>query len=665
LSNQSFLEQGVATIDLFSTTTPGTITVTASSTGLEPGAINVYTGGWIYLTSSSNKVPVNETSEITVTTKDVNGVPIKCSNRTISLLLEESYNSTTGSGDLSSNSVSFSGTSSETVTFTASGVGKVKITANDSTPIILTPEPENELILTVIPELNPDHIKVNADPSNIPIKIGGDTPYTTITAQVEDKYYTTITSYPALTTLITFTTDKGHFTTDPLVKVIDTSDTLYVDYENGVAEVKLYSSDLPETANISVTSNYYGKIISGNTRVGFYYEADHIDLIANPQSILTGGGSEGTCTIIATIKDGNTVVTGYEGLVTFTIVEGYPSGVKFTTINQSSITINADDGVAEMLLASTNWVGTAKIEVSAVLEGPPYTLKADILIPVVANKNLEVFLLYSDDSNNYMNYYNPDGSDGDSWVPNPVIYGKFCVDSDNNLYILDIDGSCIQKKSSRGELLLGSDEIAEIYKYDITGSYTINIGPNGYIYFTQNTVTEGSPAYFINKINPNTLVIEDTLNLTPDKLYYGFAVDSDGSIYIHNYSDQTIEQWNFIEGPTEFSIDLSYNYNNSELAIAGECIGGVGVEDIDNVRKAFILPKNFSSAETEFTSLNGNLIPFYISSIDGDFLFGGLNNSNEVVFGRYGTDDSLKWSHIITKENEIPFLDCIIGAYPF
>jgi len=38
---------------------------------------------------------------------------------------------------------------------------------------------------------------------------------------------------------------------------------------------------------------------------------------------------------------------------------------------------------------------------------------------------------------------------------------------------------------------------------------------------------------------------------------------------------------------------------------------------------------------------------------------------DEVEFGRYGTDDSLKWSHIITIEDEIPFLDCIIGAHPF
>jgi len=344
LSNQSTLEQGVATIDLISTTTPGTITVTASSTGLEPGIINVYTGGCIYLSASPINVPVNEISEITVTTKDVNGVPMKYIGN-IDLTVA-GYGISPGSGGLPSDptcSVIFNEESSKTISFIASTVGKVIVTSEDYSPGILTPE--NELILTIIPELNPDHIKVDADPPSI--LVGGIEENTsTITARVEDEYYTHIISYPALITLITFTTDKGHFPGGLLVQEINTSSD-YVTYENGVATVKLYSSDESETANISVTSDYYGKIISGNTRVGFYLGANRIDLIASPQSILSGGD---TCTIIATIKE-DIIVTGYEGPVTFTIVEGYPSGVKFTSTNQSSITINASDGVATMVLA--------------------------------------------------------------------------------------------------------------------------------------------------------------------------------------------------------------------------------------------------------------------------------------------------------------------------
>ena len=658
LSNQTNnpTVSGETMITLTSNGTAGTITVTASSTGLEPGIINVYTGGWIYLSASPINVPVNETSEITVTAKDMNGVPIKY-DRNISLNKDES---STGSGNLPSSypyTVVFNGeSSSETILFTASAVGGVIITSEDSAPFILTPE--NYLILTVTQELNPDHIKVNADPSSIPV---GGNDASTITARVEDEYYTPITSY---TNDIEFTTTAGSFSpTDGTVKSITLSNG-NENYNDGVAKVELYSDIEPVTADISVTSVYYEETISGNTRIGFYCEADHIDLIAIPQSILTGGGSEGTCTIIATIKNGAIIVSGYNGTVTFTIEEGYPNGVKFTSANQSSITISVVDGTATIDLQSKNWVGTAMVSATA-SDGMSDDIISNLNISVVADKNLEIFMLYRkiDESNDvfdFMNSYNPEGVSQDSWNQSDITYGKFCVDSDNNSYILDLGGNCIQKKSSRGNFILRSDDI-EPNSYPINDSYAINIGPIGYIYFTQYRV-DGNK-YCINKINPNTLIIEDILYLPEGTLYYGFTVDSDGSIYIHNYSDQTIEKWNFIEGFTGSFLNLDYNYEFSELAIAGNYIGGIGKNG-----NAFKILKTSTETETPLTLTEiTNLL--YISSIDGDFLFSGLDGDQQIVFGRYGTNDSLKWSHIITKEDEIPFeipfSDCIIGAYPF
>ena len=643
-------ENGIATITITSNGTGGTITVTASASELEPGIINVYTGGYIYLSASPINVPVNETSEITVTTKDVNGVPIKY-DRNIYLNKDVS---STGSGNLPSSypyTVEFNGESSKTVLFTAYNVGDVKITSEDSEPAILTPE--NYLILTVISELNPDHIKVDADPSNIPISTGIDTYFTTITARVEDKYYTYITSY---TTDITFTTTAGSFSpTDGTIKSITLSNG-NENYNDGVATVKLYSSGESETADISVTSVYYGETISGNTRVGFYYEANHIDLIAIPQSILTGGGNEGTCNIIATIKHGAIVVSEYDGAVTFTIVEGYPNGVKFISTNQSSITIDAVGGVATMLLQSKNWTGTAKIKTTA-SEGIP-SLEQDLDIPVIANKNLEIFVLYKNELNEFkMDYFYPeDGSLKSSWVPDPVTYGKFCVDSVNNLYILDPGGNCIQKKSNRGDLILRSDDIGLDDSYHIDDSYAINIGPNGYIYFTQYRVDVDR--YCINKVNLNTLIIEDILYLPEGILYYGFTVDSDGSIYIHNYTEQKIEKWNFKDGFTGSSIDLYSNYEFSELAIAGNYIGGIGKNG-----NAFKILKTSTEIEDPFTLTDiPNLL--YISGIDEDFLFSGLDISGQVVFGRYGTDGIIKWPQAQTINGNI-YSDCIIGAYPF
>jgi len=659
---------GETTIDLTSNGTAGTITVTASSTGLEPAVINIYTGGLIHLSAYPINVPVNEKSVITVTTKDINGVPIKY-NRDIYLNIDVS---STGSGSLPLPSpclVEFDGeSSSKTILFTASAVGEVIITSNDSTPVILLPE--NELILNVTLELNPDHIKVDADPSNIPISTES-TYSTTITARVEDKYYTTITSY---TYDITFTTTAGSFSPiDDTVKSITLSNG-NENYNDGVATVDLYSSADSGTANISVTSDYYGKIISGTTRVGFYSEADHIDLIAIPQSILTGGGSEGTCTIIATIKNGAIVVSGYEGPVTFTILEGYPSGVKFSSTNQSSITIDAFGGVVTMSLQSKNWVGTAKVSVIA-SEGLLNPLTADILIPVVANKNLEIFLLYRkidefDDAVDFMNYYNPEGVFQDNWNQADIIYGKFCVDSDNNLYILDIDinSNCLKKINNRGEVssLLRSDEIVKIEdRYNIDDSYAINIGPNGYIYFTQNTGTT-EPKYCVKKINPNTLLVEGILNLTLGVAYGGLAIDSNADIYIYNYTGQVIENWNFEDGFIKSSPALAYNYDNNELAIAGNYICGIGIVgtgEPEPYSAAFIINKDLSTNKDEFI-LSDIPEPLYISSIDGDFLFSGLNADNEVVFGRYTTGGSLQWPQAQTINGNV-YSDCIIGAYPF
>jgi len=342
-------------------------------------------------------------------------------------------------------------------------------------------------------------------------------------------------------------------------------------------------------------------------------------------------------------------------------VEGYPSGVKFTSTNQSSITINASDGVATMVLASKNWVGIAKVRVKA-SEGLEEELTADILIPVVPNKNLEIFLLYKNELNDeFMKYYNPaDGSFEGEWIGN-ITYGKFCVDSDNNLYFLDENK--IIKKNSVG-VSTGTSEVIT------SGNYAINSGPNGYIYFTQDTGTEGSPAYCINKINPNTLTIEDILNLTPDNLYYGFAVDFDGSIYIHNNSDDTIEKWNFKDGFIKSSPTLPYNYDNSELAIAGNYIGGIGIvetgEPVTSNSEAFIIKKDLNSFEPSIDlSEIGISTKTYISSVGGDFLICGINASGEVVFGRYSIEGSsviINWKIII---NDQDYLNCIIGSYPF
>ncbi len=356
LSNQSLLVLGVATIDLNSSAIPGTITVTVSSSGLEPGVVDVITGGQISLSALPSPVHNEEKSEITVTTKDANGVPI---NYVGNIQLYISPN-TVGSGIFEDNSsatiiIYFNGFNpSKNITFVASIEGTVIISATDQEGIL----DSGSITLNIIDPLIPEHILVTAEPLNI--EIGGSS--STITAVMKTSTETgnkTITSYNGP---VYFETTFGELYSE------------YTNFIDGFAYATLDSSGTAEIAIITVSSD---DSLTGSIEVGFYVQADRIDLIANPQSILAGGQ---TCIITATIKDGPTVISGYNGAVTFSIIEGYPNGVKFTSTNQSSIIISASGGEAVIQLQSKNWAGTAKIRVTA-YEGI-LNLEQDLNIPV-------------------------------------------------------------------------------------------------------------------------------------------------------------------------------------------------------------------------------------------------------------------------------------------
>jgi len=339
LSNQTDLINGVVEITLTSNATPATITVTAGATGLEPGVVNIITGGKIYLSAFPISVPVNEKSEITITTKDINGALINYVG-TINLNID---GSSTGSGSLPS-SVAFDGsTSSTTVTFTATFEGIVNIIAEDQAGILTLADP---ITLNIIPALIPDHIEVYANPSSIE---AGGTATSTITARIKTEDGIVVNSF---TDLIILTTTEGTFPNGE--KEINTNDTVYVTYEDGVATVQLYPPEIDSTATVTACSPSISEC--GSTEVGFYIEADHIELVSEPQNIVVGGE---TCTITATIKDGETTVTGYSGPVTFSIVSGQASG-KFDVTG--SAIVSAVEGVARINLFSKSIAGTVTIK---------------------------------------------------------------------------------------------------------------------------------------------------------------------------------------------------------------------------------------------------------------------------------------------------------------
>jgi hypothetical protein len=355
---------GIAKINLTSNGTPGTITVIASATGLEPGVVNVFTGGKISLSASTVSVPVNETSEVTVTTKDVNGVPINYEG-TINLSVEATQNSN-GSGSLSIDTLVFDGsTSSIIVTFTATLEGTVNIIATDQAGIL----DEGSMELTITEALVPHHIAVSANPSII--KAGG-TETSTITARVKCAHDITIISYNES---VTFTTDAGSFsnTDPPLVEIT----TYFID---GVATVELYPSVIAGTATIDVYSTN-GTTIDGSTVVVFCIDADRIDLVAIPPDVKVKGGELGTCRITATIKEDETKVEGYPitGTVEFDIVSG-----KGTL---SSTTATVVDGEAYIYFESKNEVGTVRIQATSSfinIEGGTTEIEGYLNIDVVS-----------------------------------------------------------------------------------------------------------------------------------------------------------------------------------------------------------------------------------------------------------------------------------------
>ena len=101
-----------------------------------------------------------------------------------------------------------------------------------------------------------------------------------------------------------------------------------------------------------------------------------------------------------------------------------------------------------------------------------------------------------------------------------------------------------------------------------------------------------------------------------------------------------------------FKNELTRNQENEYLKSTTKATTNERVELTKKILKT--LEEN----ETSF-GLTNITNPLCISSIDGDFLFAGLNASNHIIFKRYG---SANWDKTIDDKE---YLDCIIGAYPF
>jgi len=349
-------------ITLTASNTPGIATVTASADNLLPGTIDIYVTGppkSIYVEVNPNYIYMDQTADIIVTLKDINGITVNAeSDVTITFSLSPESDA---QGDFTPNSITIPlGSSTNNITansifFTPTGTGNGIVQAT-ATAAGLT---AGEAAIIVADTLVADHIDVSAAPSGL--KVLGDLSENNtsiITAVIKSLDGITVTNYNQD---VTFTTDKGSFSDDSDDRYPVTLEITSPDYNNGIATVKLYSKyeEKVGIATVTVTSGS----LSESVEVGFYSNTHHIKLVASPQKMLVNGD---TCEITATIVDEDgTNIYNYNEEITFTILEGWPSNAKFTFINTSSLTKTVINGESDVDLTSQKKAGTVKLKASS------------------------------------------------------------------------------------------------------------------------------------------------------------------------------------------------------------------------------------------------------------------------------------------------------------
>ena len=351
---------GIATILVKSiNNTPGVASVTASSEGLLSDTVNVITTGDPHSISVSvNPVFIYTDNligtEVTVTIKDVNGNPVKYTG-SINLSISG------GTGTFSINPVNFSDATSAFTTFSSTTPGIIIIIASGGVGLI-----SGSATIEVRSALIADNITLTAVPQNI-LAGGGNTSEITATVKqgttTVSKYNNDITfkiiSDTSLSKDAVISFNSNNYATNVPLTITG------IDYGNdGVAVVQLLPASNVGTVTIKVsTYNSLGTYIEKTINVGFYSNAHHINLSAIPQQMLVNGE---TCTITATIVDASdTLVSNYNEEITFTILEGRPSTVKFTLSNTSSLTQTVINGVSPVGLTSQSKAGTVKMRATS------------------------------------------------------------------------------------------------------------------------------------------------------------------------------------------------------------------------------------------------------------------------------------------------------------
>ena len=292
-------------------------------------------------------------------------------------------------------------------------------------------------------------------------------------------------------------------------------------------------------------------------------------------------------------------------------------------------------------------------ETPAILAPEDIRERPDTTFPTAARI---IYIVFEDfmTSRVYINSYTADGVYIDQWEieTTELYYGEnvLCVDVDGNVYTITGDNHSIKKRDSDGNLILTKTETNYIYN--------IAAGPDGYIY-----TVEYDSAFnngYISKRNAATLVSEDTEIIDAGGLlgnaWDGFAIDSDGNLYLVNATNDRYEKWTWGAGMVTSRNSVN-PISSGGLGIAGTKLGSNDASG----RHPITIPLALDENETDGV-LEDIPRPYKVGTISGFFLYFGQDNSGGEWIGKYTSDLTKVWTLELPAGATGPGSIC---AYPF
>jgi len=331
---------------------PGTIIVTASSEGLVSDSITIISLGdptsisvSIFVSDGRNYIYNDDTDSaivrVSILDQKSHLIPFGGEISLNGILLEDD----TPAGNFIPGLLNFSIEDDylEAI-FTCTDAGTVNITASGTG---LSP---GSSTIVVKSSLTADSIALSANTTSIPAGGLEEEDASTITATVKSGafivenyenqiYFTIITTE----TNAYFVGDESPFT------------------DNGMADIKLFPASTAGKATIKVsTITPEGASLSSTIEIAFFVDPHHIRLSSDPQNIQVGNKKFELTAIMMDENDAQ--ISNYNESVTFDILFGFPSIIKYQTSNTQSLTTSFSGGKVVIDMKSVNEAGTATIK---------------------------------------------------------------------------------------------------------------------------------------------------------------------------------------------------------------------------------------------------------------------------------------------------------------